>query len=67
MIYYLGLILGKRFRVWYWRTHGKRYYWGIIRSIKELPQEPVVFPTLGPSEKEFDDFLEKLFGGKGNE
>lgn len=37
MIYLLGLICGRRFRVWYWRTHGHRWHWGIVRCVDEIP------------------------------
>lgn len=37
MIYLIGIILGKRFRVWYWRTFKHRWYWGLARCIEEIP------------------------------
>ena len=40
LIYRLGLVFGRRFRIWYWRrTEG--WHWGIRRMINELPpREP---------------------------
>jgi hypothetical protein len=37
MIYYLGIILGRRFRLWYWRTHKDRWHWGLVRAAAEIP------------------------------
>jgi len=34
--YRMGIIFGKRYRLWYHRTHNKGYLWGIIKAFQEV-------------------------------
>ena len=36
--YYFGKILGRRYRLWYHKTHDNQYMWGIIRFIEDDAQ-----------------------------
>jgi len=43
--FWLGIIFGKRFRMWYWRNHKRKYLWGVkriiydFRTISDKPEE----------------------------
>lgn len=52
--YHLGNLLGRRFRVWYWRRTGGRWWWGISRAIHEVPY------TTDPPRSEYYDEIERF-------
>ena len=39
-VYWLGLLLGRRFRVWWWDRHNGAWYWGFLRLFEETPARP---------------------------
>jgi len=36
----VGLVLGKKFRVWWWDHNGGHWFWGIHKAMMELPNRP---------------------------
>ena len=37
--YYLGRIIGRKYRRWYWNKHNHRYYWGFYRWTEDYPDK----------------------------
>jgi len=54
LIYKIGIIFGKQFRKWYWRTHNHKYYWGIVRYVSDFNNDVAFDPAI---EKFLDDLL----------
>ena len=62
-MYLLGILLGKRFRIWYhsWTGHWR---WGVIRFLADVepPKKDVTAAfNADPSWETLNDYLEKLF------
>lgn len=56
--YRLGVLLGKRYRLWYWKKHGNDWLWGLIKASTELPaEEPKSTPI---SKKDFEDYIKSI-------
>ena len=60
MIHLLGKIFGKRFRIWYWRTHKHKWYWGVITFMYDskniLPVEELS-QAIDEDMKELEDLI----------
>ena len=64
-IHYFGLIAGKRFRIWYYRTHNNIWLWGLIRFFEEA--DPFIMPPPfdDPISKYMEDFFKQVFKKQG--
>ena len=40
LVYWIGLVLGTRFRLWWHRRKSGRWLWGRMRAIQEIPPPP---------------------------
>ena len=40
IVYWLGLVLGRRFRVLWWDQHNGAWHWGFWRMFEEVPNRP---------------------------
>lgn len=36
LVYYIGLLLGSKFRIWYYEKTKGKYHWGLIRFVNEM-------------------------------
>ena len=60
--YYLGLILGKWYRIRYWNNHDQLYLWGIYRYVIDFDVDPPSFEIFD-SEDNFIKWINEVTGG----
>ncbi len=56
--YYLGLILGAKYRKWYCRKYNNRWLWGMNKAIKESSKTEIKNSNISLSD--LNDMLEVL-------